>query len=106
MLVVMSIFFFSSRRRHTRCSRDWSSDVCSSDLEDEIILARVDGKAIYRLAHARSRSAESYWATPRAALSRDGRYVIFSSNMAHPNGCPAKMHVPEECTDVFLIKVR
>src|SRR5690606_41031897 len=25
-------FFFSSRRRHTRFSRDWSSDVCSSDL--------------------------------------------------------------------------
>src|SRR3989449_11099409 len=29
-------FFFSSRRRHTRCSRDWSSDVCSSDLKDSI----------------------------------------------------------------------
>src|SRR3989449_8813202 len=28
----MIFFFFSSRRRHTRCSRDWSSDVCSSDL--------------------------------------------------------------------------
>src|SRR3989449_1964488 len=28
----MFVFFFSSRRRHTRCSRDWSSDVCSSDL--------------------------------------------------------------------------
>src|SRR5256884_4335108 len=27
-------FFFSSRRRHTRCSRDWSSDGCSSDLPD------------------------------------------------------------------------
>src|SRR5215813_12782873 len=26
-------FFFSSRRRHTRCGRDWSSDVCSSDLQ-------------------------------------------------------------------------
>src|SRR3989440_6635933 len=26
------IFFFSSRRRHTRSDRDWSSDVCSSDL--------------------------------------------------------------------------
>src|SRR5699024_11808276 len=25
-------FFFSSRRRHTRSKRDWSSDVCSSDL--------------------------------------------------------------------------
>src|SRR5207249_8570021 len=26
------LFFFSSRRRHTRSKRDWSSDVCSSDL--------------------------------------------------------------------------
>src|SRR2546429_5168728 len=30
--MMMCEFFFSSRRRHTRCSRDWSSDVCSSDL--------------------------------------------------------------------------
>src|SRR3989449_8576315 len=30
---VSFFFFFSSRRRHTRCSRDWSSDVCSSDLD-------------------------------------------------------------------------
>src|SRR4030043_139389 len=29
-------FFFSSRRRHTRCSRDWSSDVCSSDLRLDV----------------------------------------------------------------------
>src|SRR5690606_41061791 len=28
-------FFFSSRRRHTRFSRDWSSDVCSSDLDEK-----------------------------------------------------------------------
>src|SRR5690625_7798390 len=28
----MSVIFFSSRRRHTRWPRDWSSDVCSSDL--------------------------------------------------------------------------
>src|SRR5699024_11826791 len=28
-------FFFSSRRRHTRSKRDWSSDVCSSDLTDK-----------------------------------------------------------------------
>src|SRR3989440_6211125 len=28
----MRFFFFSSRRRHTRSDRDWSSDVCSSDL--------------------------------------------------------------------------
>src|SRR5690606_39468885 len=30
--VIVCFFFFSSRRRHTRFSRDWSSDVCSSDL--------------------------------------------------------------------------
>src|SRR5699024_3415835 len=30
----MLFFFFSSRRRHTRSKRDWSSDVCSSDLND------------------------------------------------------------------------
>src|SRR5947207_4051999 len=29
-------FFFSSRRRHTRSLCDWSSDVCSSDLEDRV----------------------------------------------------------------------
>src|SRR2546430_11256307 len=29
-------FFFSSRRRHTRFDCDWSSDVCSSDLHDEL----------------------------------------------------------------------
>src|SRR5439155_10892784 len=32
LLPYMTIFFFSSRRRHTRWPRDWSSDVCSSDL--------------------------------------------------------------------------
>src|SRR6266550_4668088 len=36
-------FFFSSRRRHTRCSRDWSSDVCSSDLAEAIAIARRSG---------------------------------------------------------------
>src|SRR5256884_2546816 len=34
--VFVCLFFFSSRRRHTRCSRDWSSDVCSSDLNGRL----------------------------------------------------------------------
>src|SRR2546428_12128396 len=33
-------FFFSSRRRHTRSDRDWSSDVCSSDLEPRLTISR------------------------------------------------------------------
>src|SRR3712207_7148284 len=34
--IFRSFFFFSSRRRHTRYWRDWSSDVCSSDLDQLI----------------------------------------------------------------------
>src|SRR5436305_13602657 len=37
---IFDFFFFSSRRRHTRCGRDWSSDVCSSDLG---LHARAEG---------------------------------------------------------------
>src|SRR6266542_4839652 len=32
-MINLIFFFFSSRRRHTICYRDWSSDVCSSDLD-------------------------------------------------------------------------
>src|SRR3712207_8409481 len=34
VIVYYYFFFFSSRRRHTRYWRDWSSDVCSSDLKE------------------------------------------------------------------------
>src|SRR2546422_2801840 len=39
------LFFFSSRRRHTRCSRDWSSDVCSSDLIDTTQIVSLELRA-------------------------------------------------------------
>src|SRR5207249_4508962 len=42
-------FFFSSRRRHTRSKRDWSSDVCSSDLtlfESVIVKNGIDGTSV------------------------------------------------------------
>src|SRR5215204_4763146 len=35
IVVIIDVFFFSSRRRHTRSLCDWSSDVCSSDLEED-----------------------------------------------------------------------
>src|SRR5204863_6252303 len=46
-------FFFSSRRRHTRSLRDWSSDVCSSDLgclcrtKELVALAALDPKIVF-----------------------------------------------------------
>src|SRR5688500_20378153 len=51
---ILYIFFFSSRRRHTRLQGDWSSDVCSSDLEvaeavqlrhEHVGVARACGRA-------------------------------------------------------------
>src|SRR3989442_3703045 len=41
---VHSIFFVKSRRRHTRCGRDWSSDVCSSDLPPWDLFVRGDSR--------------------------------------------------------------
>src|SRR5207249_8360139 len=38
VVMILLFFFFSSRRRHTRSKRDWSSDVCSSDLEFSLCL--------------------------------------------------------------------
>src|SRR5436305_8264050 len=43
--VFFLFFFFSSRRRHTRCGRDWSSDVCSSDL---ILITRLPTRTTAR----------------------------------------------------------
>src|SRR5690554_7158989 len=40
-------FFFSSRRRHTRCGRDWSSDVCSSDLWPDIVYNIIPADFLY-----------------------------------------------------------
>src|SRR4029077_9513092 len=40
---VVAVFFFSSRRRHTRFKCDWSSDVCSSDLRNALVARRDAG---------------------------------------------------------------
>jgi hypothetical protein len=93
-------FFNSDSNYRTPTSSNWQL------YEDEIVLAKIDASAIYRLAHARSRSMESYWAEPRAAISRDGKYIVFTSDMANPNGCPANMHVANECSDVYMIQIQ
>src|SRR5207245_933489 len=42
-------FYFSSRRRHTSCYRDWSSDVCSSDLATDTVARLGQGCIVARL---------------------------------------------------------
>src|SRR5947209_16875517 len=52
-------FFFSSRRRHTRYWRDWSSDVCSSDLVGRTVRAARLARDLYHRAIAVMRVASS-----------------------------------------------
>src|SRR6266513_2510745 len=70
----MISFFFSSRRRHTRSKRDWSSDVCSSDL-DAPPLRAVHGNADLldrpMLAIVGSRNASAAGAKIAGRLARD-----------------------------------
>src|SRR2546426_8632497 len=40
----LAFFFFSSRRRHTRLQGDWSSDVCSSDLDPQAIFYATEAR--------------------------------------------------------------
>src|SRR5215475_14604236 len=47
-MCIFCFFFFSSRRRHTRFSRDWSSDVCSSDLAGVASMAAVFNVSLRR----------------------------------------------------------
>src|SRR3712207_6619623 len=59
VLFEVFLFFFSSRRRHTRYWRDWSSDVCSSDLLLLTLclgLAKLALEGLYRGGHSRSPS--------------------------------------------------
>src|SRR5690348_17731655 len=43
---MVSVFFFSSRRRHTRWTGDWSSDVCSSDLHAHLDSANAERRTV------------------------------------------------------------
>src|SRR5438045_9351118 len=70
------MFFFSSRRRHTRCLSDWSSDVCSSDLKRgpstgfglALLAVRSDARGLAFV--RRSKRVSSSRSSHRSLLSR------------------------------------
>src|SRR5256885_12101416 len=70
---LLLLFFFSSRRRHTRLQGDWSSDVCSSDLLREELL-RFSREIAFAAARVYAGAAESRgsWDARLEALVIDG----------------------------------
>src|SRR5205814_3749438 len=53
-VLVVPFFFFSSRRRHTRCLSDWSSDVCSSDLVQDTLVRALRSEHLFHGGDIRS----------------------------------------------------
>src|SRR5690554_424904 len=64
-------FFFSSRRRHTRCGRDWSSDVCSSDLV---------GDSLRRIGSVKGGSGKGYFICGCCEMETTGKLAPTSGS--------------------------
>src|SRR5256885_11983507 len=87
MCVRSLLFFFSSRRRHTRLQGDWSSDVCSSDLGEaaatvynvidvrQAYLQDVVAEGLRRLGHTEAAKNSVHFAYEIVALRSEERRV-------------------------------
>src|SRR5690625_6630400 len=92
----MYVFFFSSRRRHTRWPRDWSSDVCSSD----VVRARAEelhGSRSFEVVTARAVAALDKLARWTLPLVADGGQLLAMKGSSAPAEEIGRAHV---CTPV------
>src|SRR5690606_8764867 len=74
-------FFFSSRRRHTRFSRDWSSDVCSSDLlnfqyGDYTFSPTSDQKVSVRMSYDEENDLYSFTRIKRSVIWKNNQHNL------------------------------
>src|SRR5437899_11023865 len=76
-------FFFSSRRRHTRCLSDWSSDVCSSDLPCSP--AKVPRSTVATAAPIPARGSSAWCSKARSEERRVGKEGRCRSSPYHLN---------------------
>src|SRR5437870_13301131 len=95
--MVFRVFFFSSRRRHTRWPRDWSSDVCSSDLQlsfgtGDVLFELFDlfGDALLRSEERRvGKECRSWWKLAAEHKNKDIRDEY---------NYPKKKGIKDECS--------
>src|SRR5690606_40604801 len=92
-------FFFSSRRRHTRFSRDWSSDVCSSDLEFKdvhLLAVNVHGPGMFHTANKPIKSITDLRGMKLRGPTRQVTKLLASLG-ATPVGRSEERRVGKEC---------
>src|SRR5256885_12506351 len=88
------VFFFSSRRRHTRLQGDWSSDVCSSDL---VFRSERNGGGIYTVPVL---GGDSVLVAPRGRnprFSPDGRWIAYWEGRESRDLRSEERRVGKEC---------
>src|SRR6266508_2361950 len=85
MCFVVFFFFFSSRRRHTRWPRDWSSDVCSSDLGPPICGDGGMGALITSAVHRLRCPEEANLRAPESVLSLHLGFVRAGAELIETN---------------------
>src|SRR5947209_20091667 len=96
-----AVFFFSSRRRHTIYWRDWSSDVCSSDLGVEVGEKREVQTAIFRKCQMTPDSVDGDSEEFRVELPEFRHQLRIESELVAADGAPvrgieAQHHGPAE----------
>src|SRR5437879_4300084 len=97
-MIYYLIFFFSSRRRHTRYIGDWSSDVCSSDLMEDSF-ARMDGAKLssIQVAITKAESAAIRRMATGPAMEGDKPNLVLSLGLAvasHGRQTPIRGGIP------------
>src|SRR2546421_6136920 len=88
------LFFFSSRRRHTRSDRDWSSDVCSSDLPRCFSHLQSESQSCHNRSEA---SHSSVQPLSRRLCSRRGRAIAHRTGGLLWLGRSEERRVGKEC---------
>src|SRR2546430_6457294 len=91
---ILCVFFFSSRRRHTRFDCDWSSDVCSSDLKfGGLCDPEINPPGVVLCAM----HSQSVWAQSQPEVSVDVKHDVSPALRDLPRSRSEERRVGKEC---------
>src|SRR3989454_12223358 len=90
-MLIYRYFFFSSRRRHTRLQGDWSSDVCSSDLDGIAMTHSADGGLTWSVPVQVNADPNVQAFTPTIHVRADGVIGVTYYDLRNDTSSPASL---------------